>query len=137
MSRLLTLPYLSLICRNAFNITALPDVGAINKHGGLGLSYPRLAFVDGEADPWRAATPHARTAPRRNSSAAEPFLLIDGAIHHWDENGVRPPATPPDAVAAAQAAELRWVKAWLAEWKASRDLGRFFLCFLSSTWAVS
>ncbi|RDL34351.1 Uncharacterized protein BP5553_07479 [Venustampulla echinocandica] len=129
VSRTGTLEYNSVVCKLAFNITTPPDVNAINKYGGFGISYPRLAFVDGEQDPWRPATPHASpfnaTAANRTSTTSEPFILIAGAVHHWDENGLYPNETnnkpgellPPQPVRDAQREELRFVKEWLKEWK--------------------
>ncbi|KAH8660398.1 serine carboxypeptidase S28-domain-containing protein [Xylariales sp. PMI_506] len=124
VSRLIDIEYGSIICREAFNITTPPDLDAINKHGGLDFSYPRVAIVDGEADPWRAATPHAIVGARdRNSTVSEPFILIGGAaVHHWDENGllpeeVKPGYLPPSPVATAQQLEREFVSEWLKEWQ--------------------
>ncbi|RYP32787.1 hypothetical protein DL767_005035 [Monosporascus sp. MG133] len=121
VSRTVDLEYTSAICREAFGITEPADVEAINKHGGFGISYPRLAIVDGEWDPWRAATPHALGQPDRESTVSEPFILIPEAVHHWDENGVFPnettPDFPPRAVQAAQAALAEAVVAWVEEYK--------------------
>jgi Serine carboxypeptidase S28 len=124
VSRTLDIEYFSLICRLAFNISIAPDVGAINKYGGYGLSYPRLAFIDGEQDPWRPATPHASPfvdgVENRTSTVQEPFILIAGAVHHWDEYGLFENETtgklPPDAVARAQRAEVGFVREWMEEW---------------------
>ncbi len=90
ISRTLDLAYESLICNYAFGIYGPPDTDAVNKYGGYNISYPRLAIIDGEWDPWRPATPHAfgYGAQPRFSTASEPFILIPQAVHHWDENGV-------------------------------------------------
>src|SRR5450432_3506486 len=48
ISRTLDLNFMTIICREAFNITTPPDMQAINKYGGYDIYYPRLAFVDGE-----------------------------------------------------------------------------------------
>lgn len=121
VSRLIDLDFESKICREAFNITSLPDISLINKYGGFGISYPRLAIVDGEADPWRAATPHALGQPDRPSTASEPFILIDGGVHHWDENGLFANETtvdlPPHPVRDAQEQEIQVVLEWMAEWR--------------------
>ncbi|QDS70390.1 hypothetical protein FKW77_009275 [Venturia effusa] len=121
LSRLVDVEYSSIICREAFNLTGPPDIEAINKYGGLGIAYDRLAFVDGEADPWKYAGPHAPAAPNRTSTTNMPFIEIEGAVHHWDENGLFPNETtanlPPAPVTEAQAAEASFVKAWLAEYK--------------------
>ncbi|PQE10786.1 hypothetical protein CJF30_00008948 [Rutstroemia sp. NJR-2017a BBW] len=125
VSRLIDLDYLSLICVGAFNITTPPDVQRINKYGGFNLTYPRLAYVDGEQDPWRPATPHASpfntTAHNRTSTTEQPFILIEGAVHHWDENGLFANETskglPPKPVVKAQREEVKFVKEWMKEWK--------------------
>lgn len=127
ISRLLTLEYNSLICRYAFNITTPPDTDAINKYGGYEIAYDRLAIIDGEEDPWRGASPHSVVAPDggvRNSTVERPFLLIEGAVHHWDENGLFPNETtaelPPEPVKEVQAMEVEFVKAWLEEFKSGK-----------------
>lgn len=137
VSRANDLAYNSLICEYAFNITAPPNVTAINKYGGFGISYPRLAIIDGEWDPWRPATPHASpfnsTAVNRTSTTSEPFILIPEAVHHWDENGLfanetvnHPPNfLPPLAIRDVQAEELAFVLEWMFEWElhcAAREL---------------
>jgi hypothetical protein len=125
VSRALTLEWTKLPCRLAFDLPGEPDVEAINQWGGLDISYPRLAFVDGEADPWRSATPHAIGARDRESTASEPFILIPGAVHHWDENGLFDNETtadlPPKAVKGAQDAEVTFVKVWLSEWQSAKE----------------
>jgi len=86
-------------------------------------------MIDGEQDPWRPATAHASpfntTAHNRTNTISEPFILIDGAVHHWDENGLFPNQTvnyppnflPPIPVRETQAQELFFVTAWMQEWK--------------------
>ena len=123
ISRSLTLDYESIICRDAFNITSPPDTAIINKYGGYDISYPRLAFLDGEQDPWRPATPHAMGKARdRISTVDEPFVLIEGAVHHWDENWLFGNETtgslPPGPIREAQGDEGAFLKAWMEEWRA-------------------
>lgn len=119
LSRTITLEYEARVCRHAFNITKPPDVEAINKFGGFNISYPRLAIIDGEVDPWRAATPHARSASDRESTLSEPFILIEDAVHHWDENGLFPnettPSLPPSPIVEVHKQELEFVQSWLKE----------------------
>lgn len=89
--RVIDIEYLSSICRYAFNISAPADVEAINQYGGFNISYPRLAIVGGQADPWRAATGLALDIPDRlneSSTVSQPLILIEGAVHHWDENNL-------------------------------------------------
>lgn len=124
ISRTITLEYESIICRDAFNINTPSDTAIINAYGGYNISYDRLAFIDGEDDPWRGATPHAPEANNRTSTTDEPFILIEGAVHHWDENGLFPNETtatlPPAPVAETQMDEAAFVKAWMAEWNAGK-----------------
>ncbi|KAL9104940.1 MAG: hypothetical protein Q9163_000185 [Psora crenata] len=124
ISRLLTLEYETIICREAFNITQPPDTEAINKYGGYDIAYDRLAFIDGEVDPWRGATPHAPAAKARTNTTQQPFILIALAVHHWDENGLFPNETtadlPPAPVAETQAQEVQFVQAWLREWEVEK-----------------
>ena len=126
ISRLLTLEYETIICREAFNITKPADTGAVNKYGGYDVAYDRLAFVDGEDDPWRGASPHAPQAKPRASTTQQPFLLIKDAVHHWDENGLFPnettPDLPPAPIRDTQAREVEFVQAWLREWRGGRGL---------------
>ena len=122
------MPYSSIICREAFNITTESDVESINKYGGYNFSYPRVALLDGQDDPWRAATRHADGLPWKNSTISEPAMIIKGAVHHWDENGLFEdevkPGLPPKPVADAQRFELKFVQAWLREWKRKQELSR-------------
>lgn len=130
VSRTLDLEYNSLLCSLAFNITKPPNTDAINKYGGYEISYPRLAIIDGEQDPWRPATPHASPfvsgVKNRTSTTDEPFILIKGAVHHWDEYGLfaneTTPELPPGPVAHTQKQELRFVKAWMEEWEKEKEL---------------
>ena len=124
ISRLLTLEYESIICREAFNITTPSDTESVNKYGGYDIAYDRLAIIDGEDDPWRGATPHAPAAKPRTSTTEEPFILIADAVHHWDENGLFANETtsdlPPAPIKEVQMQEAEFVKAWVKEWKAGK-----------------
>ena len=121
LSRTINLNYSTIICRDAFNITDAPDTEAINQYGGYDIAYDRLAIIGGEIDPWRPATPLAPEAQpwNRPNNTQQPFLLIDGGVHHWDENGVFPNETAPNIptapVAQAQEDEHEFVGAWLKE----------------------
>jgi len=121
VSRTQDLEYEQTPCRIAFNYTGKPDIAAINKYGGRKIAYPRLAIVGGQNDPWRDATPLAEFLPLRPSTPDEPVVLIHGAVHHWDENGIFPNETtatlPPQPIVDAQSDERTFVLAWLKEWK--------------------
>lgn len=87
ISRTIDIPYTSFICKAAFGINRTSHVDEINKYGGYNISYDRLAIIDGRADPWREATPHADVAPKRNNTTERPFIEIAmkyGAVHHCE-----------------------------------------------------
>ncbi|ODH19671.1 hypothetical protein ACO22_06149 [Paracoccidioides brasiliensis] len=117
VSRMIDLEYASIMCREAFGIYKPPEIERINKYGGFDIEYERLAFIDGEADAWRAASPHADAVRPRENTIDKPFILIEGGGHHWDENGLFPnettPDLPPRPVADAQAQEVEFVKKWV------------------------
>ena len=123
VSRTQTLEYASTICRDAFNLTTPAKTEEINQYGGFNISYPRLAQIGGQTDPWRPTTPLADPYLKKPSTQSEPRVLIQGAVHHWDENGLFPNETtaklPPAPIKQAQSQEAAFVKAWLAEWHAA------------------
>ena len=59
-------------------------------------------------------------------------MLIEGAVHHWDENGVFanqtvPDFLPPPPVRDAQSQILAVVREWMMEWEVEvrgRELAR-------------
>lgn len=121
ISRTIDLQYASIVCRQAFNRSKPADVARINKrYGSFQIHYPNLAFIDGEWDPWRWAGVHAPQAPGRQSTASEPSILIEDAVHHWDENGLFPNETtrdlPPYQVVQVKENIVDIVKGWLNEW---------------------
>ncbi|EAW14580.1 putative extracelular serine carboxypeptidase [Aspergillus clavatus NRRL 1] len=140
VSRLLTLPKVSAFCRADFGITGRPDTGRINKHGGFNFSYARAAIIDGLADPWREATPHADGARPRTSTDDEPFILVDiaaeevwdgirGAVHHWDQNGLSDEDLGqgkrlPRGIVELHQEIKRFVGLWLAQWGDKRTVVR-------------
>ncbi|GAA5821942.1 hypothetical protein JCM10212_005156 [Sporobolomyces blumeae] len=123
VSRLLTPDYTGQICKKAFPpgeinaVPALPNVTKINQYGSYELSHPRLAFIDGSADPWIGATPHSPHAKARRDTRSQPFKLIPGGVHHWDENGLADPSSEPRKIRKIHRDEVKFVKAWLEEWK--------------------
>lgn len=121
ISRTIDLDFTSIICRDAFNISTPPNTTAINQYGGFSIAYSRLAIIGGEDDPWRPTTPLSPDAPpvNRPNNTDQPLLLISGAVHHWDENGLFPnettPDLPPEPERIAQSQEHDFVAAWLTE----------------------
>ena len=123
ISTLVDLDYERHRCEMSFNITTLPDIDAVNKYGGFNISYPRLAIIGGEWDPWLYATPLAvgYGAHNRNNTISEPFYLIPEAVHVWDAHGVFPNQTsatfPPETITDVQNFEHEFVQEWLLEWQ--------------------
>ncbi|OJJ35850.1 hypothetical protein ASPWEDRAFT_531529 [Aspergillus wentii DTO 134E9] len=133
ISRLIDMNYTTEICRTKFNITTSPDTDIINKHGGFNFSYPRVAIIDGLADPWRDATPHADGTAPRESTDDEPFILVDvpaedvwdgirGAVHHWDQNALSEKelaegVTAPRVIIDLHQEIVRFVGVWLKQRK--------------------
>lgn len=103
-------------------IPAIPNVDLINQYGSHDLEYPRLAFIDGSADPWLGATPHSPLAPnpRRKDTVDAPFILINGGVHHWDENGRV--GNEPREIRKVHEEEIEFVRAWMKTW---RERGRW------------
>ncbi|KAJ4399972.1 hypothetical protein N0V91_009045 [Didymella pomorum] len=120
ISRTLDLEYLTFFCRAQFNITTPPAIENVNKYGGFNISYPRLATIGGNADPWRPATP-LWYPDSREDTVEEPWHLISHGVHHWEENGIFPnettPILPPYQVIYAQQYLKNFVVDWLKEWK--------------------
>jgi Serine carboxypeptidase S28 len=127
LSRTIDLEYSTIVCREAFNVSGAPDTQSVNQYGGFGIEAERLAIIDGEADPWRYATPHAPEAPKRDNTINRPFWEIPQAVHHWDENGLFPNETtvalPPSSIKDVQAYEVQFVKAWVEEYQAKGGYG--------------
>lgn len=125
VSRAVTLDSAISGCQSSFGITTPPNVDSINKLGGTNFSYPRVAIIDGKQDPWRAATPHKEGANAgRQSTTEQPFLLIDYATHHWDEDDIPAsqykPGYPPKQIVDVHNQEVAFVKAWLDEFHKQR-----------------
>jgi hypothetical protein len=121
ISRAVDLEYSARTCVDIFNLTTPANTTNVNKWGGFHASYDRLAWVDGEWDPWRQAGVNALHLTPRESTPSEPVILIDEAVHHWDENGVfcneTRPGVPPEAVKSAKREIRAFVKEWLTEWE--------------------
>ncbi|KAH7341771.1 serine carboxypeptidase S28-domain-containing protein [Rhizoctonia solani] len=119
VSRRLTLEYTSAICKQAFPrgthvaVPEWPNVTVVNALGDYGLVADRLAFIDGDEDPWLPATPHSPHAPERADTIMRPFKLIRKGVHHHDENGVEPHNKEPAHIQAIHRQEIEFVKAWL------------------------
>lgn len=84
ISRLIDIEYSSFPCRAGFGLYRPSNVTSINKYGGFKISYPRLAFIGGQIDPWKDATILAEGLPKRKSTTSEPVYEIPGAVHHCE-----------------------------------------------------
>ncbi|CAE7121416.1 unnamed protein product [Rhizoctonia solani] len=119
VSRRLTLEYTSAICRQAFppgehvTVPEWPNVTVVNALGDYGLAADRLAFINGDEDPWLPATPHSPHAPERDDTIMRPFKLIRTGVHHHDQNGVEPHSKEPAHIQAIHRQEIEFVGAWL------------------------
>jgi len=96
----------------------MPDVDIVNDLGDFDIAADRLAFIDGQIDPWRPATPHSAYADKRDDTILQPFKLIPGGVHHWDENGLEEHDEEPDFIRKLHHQEVAFVKAWLKDFKA-------------------
>ncbi|KAH8977627.1 peptidase S28 [Lactarius akahatsu] len=125
ISRLLDIDYQHKICVQAFPpgkhyvVPPLPDVSAVNSLGGFHIEADRLAFIDGEVDPWRPYTPHSTYggAVERDDTPLRPFKIIPGGVHHWDENGLKNSHEEPEEIRQVHAKTIEFVKVWLEQWK--------------------
>ncbi|KAK7182016.1 hypothetical protein DPSP01_006247 [Paraphaeosphaeria sporulosa] len=126
ISRALNGSYMQSWCNYSFppgtysSIPSRPDTNVINRYGGLHISAPRLALIDGEADVWVDLTYHSHEKKAIVVSSAEhPSYLIAGAGHHWDSSprtGIKSVADEPDYIREAHEWEIRTVKTWVKEW---------------------
>ena len=121
VSRVLDVGYTQQWCSWAFG-SAVPPNGPnltyYEQYGGLNISAPRLAFIDGAQDVWNELCYHGSnaTAAHNNLRYGENQLLITGAGHHWDSYGILDVEAEPDFIRAAHEWEIRRVKTWLQEW---------------------
>lgn len=131
ISRVMDAAYTQEQCTAAFPpgahnaIPPAPDVDRWNAYGGFGLEADRLAFIDGEHDPWRGGCVHADGAPPRYSSDLRPAYLIVSGGHHWDSRGILDVAGEPQFIREAHRWEIRTVKKWLRDfssWTPSTDV---------------
>ncbi|EPQ32464.1 uncharacterized protein PFL1_00659 [Pseudozyma flocculosa PF-1] len=93
-----------------------PRVDEVNELGGFDIQMDRLAFVDGQFDPWRPATLHSEEfnyGGARPDTVLRPFQLIPHCWHHCDENGVRDPAKTAKRVQKIHDAQIGYVREWL------------------------
>ncbi|KAF8269748.1 serine carboxypeptidase S28-domain-containing protein [Lactarius quietus] len=125
ISRLLDIDYQHKICVQAFPpgklyaVPPLPNVTAVNSLGDFHIEADRLAFIDGEVDPWRPYTPHSTYggAMKRDDTLLRPFKIIPGGVHHWDENGLKNISEEPEKIRQIHTEMIEFVKVWLEGWR--------------------
>lgn len=116
ISKLLDLEYNSRTCQFAFgsSVPKTPNTTMVNQYGDFDLEARRLAFIDGSHDPWLYATVHS---PLIHNRTLENGVVIDGGIHHWDENGND---DEPEEIRKVHQKEIEWVKGWVEEFYQQR-----------------
>ncbi|KAK8843963.1 hypothetical protein IAR55_006755 [Kwoniella newhampshirensis] len=123
LSKRLTLERDSKICRQAyppgkyFSVPAIPDVEEINRRGDYAIEADRLAFIDGDRDPWRSMTPNSDLAEARKSSVNKPVHIIFDGVHHYDENGLTNHEEEPARIRDVHELEKLFVQEWVAQFK--------------------
>lgn len=80
----------------------------------------KQAFIDGSFDPWIYATPHSPDVEQRENTLLRPFELIEGGVHHWDENSLSSTtcnnlSSEPYEIRNVHQREIEFVKAWLKQ----------------------
>ncbi|EGG03405.1 extracellular serine carboxypeptidase [Melampsora larici-populina 98AG31] len=112
VSKLITLEYNSRPCQLAFgsNIPKTPNTTQVNQYGDYDLDSNRLAFIDGSHDPWIYMTVHS---PLLQNRTIRDGFVIDGGIHHWDENGNGD--GEPEGIRNVHQREVGWVREWVRQ----------------------
>lgn len=124
ISSLLDLNYTSQVCKKGFlpgtqfTVPDHPQTEEVNKLGNFTIDVDRLAFIDGQYDPWRPATVHSDRfayGGSRIDTLDRPFKLIPNCWHHCDENGNK--TFEPPRVRKIHSQEVQFVQHWLTQWK--------------------
>ncbi|KAI9455808.1 peptidase S28 [Lactarius psammicola] len=129
ISRLLDIDYQHKICGSTTAVPSLPNVTAVNSLGGFHIEADRLAFIDGEVDPWRPYTPHSTYggAVERDDTLLKPFKIIpvlkilsyQVAFITGTENGLENSSEEPEEIRQIHAETIEFVKEWLEGWRGS------------------
>ncbi|KAL9058435.1 MAG: hypothetical protein Q9162_001730 [Coniocarpon cinnabarinum] len=90
-----------------------PNLTYWQHYGDFNISADRLAFIDGDQDPFLDATYHSTEAPPRFQTDLHPELLIAGGGLHWDSYGIRNVEGEPQFIREAHEWETRTVQRWL------------------------
>ncbi|KIK69784.1 hypothetical protein GYMLUDRAFT_34181 [Collybiopsis luxurians FD-317 M1] len=127
ISERLDLEYESKICRQAydpgehFTVPSLPNITIVNELGDFDIAMDRLAFIDGEVDPWRPDTPHSDYANDREDTTLRPFKVIPNGVHHYDEYGLENLEDEPPEIQKIHKEMIHFVKEWLKDWNIEQE----------------
>ncbi|KDE05232.1 hypothetical protein MVLG_04367 [Microbotryum lychnidis-dioicae p1A1 Lamole] len=122
VSKRINLKFVSEVCHLAFppgklvSMPKTPQIKRIEEYGGFAMQGSRLAIIDGSEDPWLYATRHSPHAKKRPDTLSGPYKLIEGGVHHWDENGR--PKGEPKIIREIHAEEIKFVGYWIDQWNA-------------------
>lgn len=123
VSKLMTMDYATKICQQAFppgkyfTVPPLPNITAVNALGDFAIAADRLAFIDGDVDPWKPCTPHSVYGENREDTILRPFKLIPGGVHHYDENGLRNITDEPPEIQKIHYEMVNFVLEWLDDFE--------------------
>ena len=95
-----------------------PDVSQTNVYGATSIAMDRLAFINGEQDPWRPMTMHSfeyAYGGTRENTLDRPFWLIPDCWHHCDSDGLADSHKEPLRIRAVHEAMRTFVRHWLAQ----------------------
>ncbi|KAJ4482389.1 serine carboxypeptidase S28-domain-containing protein [Lentinula aciculospora] len=127
ISKRIDLEYESKMCRQAydpgehFTVSPLPNVTVVNELGDFDIAMDRLAFIDGEVDPWRPDTPHSDYANEREDTMLRPFKIIPNGVHHYDEYGLKNLEDEPPEIRNIHEEMIAFVREWLKDWKTDKQ----------------
>ncbi|KAJ7039614.1 peptidase S28 [Mycena alexandri] len=102
---------------------SVPKLAPVNQidslFGGWDISENHLLFVNGQFDPWRSGTVSSElpNAPRRQSTAEQPILLVETGVHCWDMITGSAQANPNTRVVFDRVVAQMVV--WMKEWDAA------------------
>jgi len=115
-SQLITQEYYEEGCAQSFGAANVPTHAFADltnsAYGGDTIHVDRIAFANGELDPWRRLSVSAPDAPKRDSTPEQPVYVIKGT-HHCDDLGASLPTDPPSATQVKQSINAdftRWLK---------------------------
>ncbi|WFD06482.1 hypothetical protein MVES1_001827 [Malassezia vespertilionis] len=101
-----------------FAMPKTPNVSIPNAYGNMHLAVDRLAFIDGQADPWRSMTPHSEEyafGGNRPDTINRPFKLIPDCWHHCDSTALLNRTAEPERIQNVHNEQEAFVRAWLKE----------------------